>query len=457
MTLVDASSRLWAAAMVVACYALLCAWIAYREWGKRGAAAQAAASLVPATSDAPRWLVAFATQTGFAEQLAWQTARLLHTAGASARIASLRDLRAEDLAGGERVLFVVSTYGEGDQPDQAASFASTLMSRSLALDGLHYAVLALGDRAYAHFCGFGRRMDDWLRSCGAQRLMNRIEVDNGDARALRQWREALAHLLGSDDVPEWQVSEYHAWRVAARTCLNPGGAGLPCFHVELEPADGAMPAWQAGDLVQVRIPTEPRPREYTIASLPADGRVHLLIRQERRDDGSFGAASGWLTEHTPLGGAVELRLRSHSNFHLGDNAARPLILIGNGTGLAGLRSHLKARAALKQGRNWLIFGERNRAHDFYYRNEIEAWLARGLLTRMDLAFSRDQPDKRYVQDCLREADLAVREWISVGAAIYVCGSLQGMAGGVEQALRDIIGVRELERLLEAGRYRRDVY
>jgi sulfite reductase (NADPH) flavoprotein alpha-component len=133
-----------------------------------------------------------------------------------------------------------------------------------------------------------------------------------------------------------------------------------------------------------------------------------------------------------------------------------LILIGNGTGLAGLRGLLKARIAAGHRRNWLIFGERNAAHDFYCRDELLAWQAEGWLTHLDLAFSRNQPAKRYVQDVLREAS-GLESWLADGAAIYVCGSLRGMAEGVEQVLIERFGAEAVQRLREEGRYRRDVY
>ena len=143
-------------------------------------------------------------------------------------------------------------------------------------------------------------------------------------------------------------------------------------------------------------------REYSIASIPQDGLLQLLVRQERHADGSLGIGSGWLTEHAEVGSAISLRLRRNSAFHLPGEPC-PLILLGNGTGLAGLRSLLKARIAEGQQPNWLLFGERNEAHDFYFREELQGWLASGDLSRLDLAFSSDQAEKIYVQDRLREA------------------------------------------------------
>jgi sulfite reductase (NADPH) flavoprotein alpha-component len=104
-----------------------------------------------------------------------------------------------------------------------------------------------------------------------------------------------------------------------------------------------------------------------------------------------------------------------------------------------------------------VFGERQSAHDFHFRHDVERWLADGTLARLDLAFSRDQPARHYVQDRLRAHPAAVREWLDDGAAVYVCGRLQGMAAGVEQALVEIVGSERLEALIDEGRYRRDVY
>ena len=459
MTSAIAPQRLVLASVAVALYALLCAAIAYRQWRRRQQSARDALALSAAPAGVVSWLIAYASQTGNAEQLAWQTARVLHTAGVPARVVSLLQLLASELSSNERALFIVSTYGEGDAPDGAALFARKIMSAALSLQHLHYGVLALGDRAYRNFCGFGRTLDQWLRAQGAQPLFERIDVDNNHPDALHQWQHHLSHIAGTSDMPDWQAPAYEPWQLAARALLNPGSSGGPCFHVELEPASGAaLPYWQAGDLVQVQPPNDPqRPREYSIASIPSDGRVHLLIRQELHGDGSLGVASGWLTDQAQIGDLIQLRLRPHSSFHLADNADRPLIFIGNGTGLAGLRSHLKARAAAGHHRNWLIFGERNVAHDGYYRHELEAWQQQGVLQRVDLVFSRDQAQREYVQDRLRTHTTLVREWIDAGAALYICGSLEGMASGVESALTEIVGADGVERLIEAGRYCRDVY
>jgi sulfite reductase (NADPH) flavoprotein alpha-component len=176
----------------------------------------------------------------------------------------------------------------------------------------------------------------------------------------------------------------------------------------------------------------------------------------RREDGSLGIGSGWLTQHAQLGGDIALRIRSNPGFHAPADD-RPLVLVGNGTGLAGLRALLKTRIEAGRHRNWLLFGERESAHDFYHRDEILRWQEQGLLERLDLAWSREGVARTYVQDRLRESADLLRQWVEQGAAIYVCGSLAGMAPGVDAVLREALGEARVEQLREAGRYRRDVY
>ena len=139
-------------------------------------------------------------------------------------------------------------------------------------------------------------------------------------------------------------------------------------------------------------------------------------------------------------------------------------MIGNGTGLAGLRAHLRARfneRVLNQdiplSSTWLIFGERHAQFDSYYREEIDDWIKQDLLSRADLVFSRDQPQRRYVQHVLAECASDVREWVEQGAAIYVCGSLKGMAAEVDAQLKQTLGEDAVKQLSLNGRYRRDVY
>jgi len=461
--------RMLAAAGTVLSYGAMCAAIALRERRRHAAHRRAAAGLARPQADdhQPPTLVVFATQTGQAEAIAWRTAESLHARGAAVRVLSLNELDAHTLAGARQACFIASTYGEGDAPDGASVFAERFFGRPAPdLSALRFAVLALGDRQYTAFCGFGRALDGWLAESGATREFACIEVDNGDPAALARWQAQYGGALpdGAQTETAAEAIEPIEWRLTERVQLNPGSAGTPIFHLGFEPAharDAAgerAPHWMAGDIARLALASDAgRPRDYSIASIPEDGQLQLLVRQERHPDGTLGAGSGLLTSTLSPGATLKLQLRAHPNFRLGANTERPLILIGNGTGLAGLRSHLRARALAGQHDNWLVFGERHRAHDFLYQGEIEAWQASGVLARLDMVFSRDQPERLYVQHRLLQAADAVAQWLARDAAIYVCGSLQGMASGVDAALRQIAGDAAVRALSASGRYRRDVY
>ncbi len=414
-----------------------------------------AAMVNPGQAD---WLVVHATQTGTCEFLAQRTRETLATGGLTAQVAGMDDIDEAQLVTATRVLFIVSTYGEGDAPDSGARFARMLATTRADLSQLHYGVLALGDTTYANYCGFGRSLDSALAARGAQPLFARVEADRVAPAALEAWQHHLSHLAGTSDAPDWSAPAYGQWRIAQRRLMNAGSAGAPAYLLSLTAIDGPLPAWQAGDLVQVSAPAAPEyPREYSIASLPADGSIELLVRLHLHADGTAGAASGWLCTQATENDTISLRVREHKRFQADENAQRPMILIGNGTGIAGLRAHLKGRIAQGQHRTWLVFGERSAQHDYLFQGDIATWKRSGALEELDLAFSRDGGALRYVQHVLAARDKQLRAWVDQGAAIYVCGSLQGMAGGVHDALVAALGQEQLDQLDAEGRYRRDVY
>ncbi len=407
-------------------------------------------------------LVIHASQTGFASELAARTADLLRTGGVVVDLRSIASLTPTMLGHATRALFVVSTTGEGDAPDMATAFRRESMALPLPLHGLSYGVLALGDRDYEDFCAFGHDLERWLHASGASPLFDLVEVNNGDEGALRHWQHHVAQLAGVATQPDWSRPAYQAWRLIERELLNPGSVGGPCFHISLVPEDAALLNWHAGDIVEIGprladgAPASLPHREYSIASVPADGALHLVIRQMRTAEGTLGLGSGWLTEHAPIGATIDLRVRRNEGFHAPADD-RPVIFIGNGTGIAGLRALLKARIARGHTRNWLIFGERHAGADRLHVDEVEQWHALGGIERLDLVWSRESRGLRYVQDRLRSLRDEVRSYVDEGASIYVCGSLAGMAPGVEAALRHTLGDTRVDELAATGRYRRDVY
>ena len=168
-------------------------------------------------------LVAFASQTGAAERIAWLSANALASSGSFVRVAALGGLTAGDLAEASTLLVVTSTYGAGEAPDTARGFSRKQMAQTPALKGLRYAVLALGDRKYdATFCGFGRGLDRWLAAGRATRLFDAICVNgDDDDAAMTKWCEQLTKLGADTSVEQLMPGPPQDWILAERRLLNP--------------------------------------------------------------------------------------------------------------------------------------------------------------------------------------------------------------------------------------------
>ena len=466
-------------------------------------------AVVDVDPNAKPWLIAYASQTGVSEQLAWRTASILQAARQPVTVKSVQSLTTNELQTASQILVVASTYGTGEAPDLAASFEKKLMSHPLNLSHAQFAVMALGSREYPDtYCSFGHRIYDWFNASGATPLFNVIEVDNANNHDIQNWTDALAQAAQLELATLSIDKVFDQWKLQKRTLLNPNSLGQPAYNLELESDHDAI--WQAGDIAEIQpgnsieriqaflqqhnldealvlattgqtlveslwnknLNSEIQPfataeelveqlenlptREYSIASIPTQGMMRLVVRQQRDEQQQLGLGSGWLTHHVAVGTQVQLRIRTNESFHLIDDN-RPIICIGNGTGIAGLMSLISARVRLDYTDNWLIFGERQREHDFFYKETIEAWQNTAMLKRIDLAFSRDQPEKVYVHHILRQNADEVVKWIHQGAVIYVCGSINGMASDVDLALIEILGETTVDELRQAGRYRRDVY
>lgn len=229
-------------------------------------------------------------------------------------------------------------------------------------------------------------------------------------------------------------------------------------------------AWTPSELVHHLRPLAPR--LYSIASSPLahPTEVHLLVdivRYDLHGRPRMGVASQHLANRAARGSSVDIYLHPGTSFRLCD-PDRDIIMIGPGTGVAPFRAFLQERASQRgEGRSWLFFGARNRATDFFYQRDFDHFREAGVLTRLELAFSRDQDRKVYVQHQLLANALEVARWIHGGAAVYVCGDAKKMAPDVHAALRDILAsegrksalaaVAELDQMAAEGRYLRDVY
>jgi len=215
------------------------------------------------------------------------------------------------------------------------------------------------------------------------------------------------------------------------------------------------------------------PRLYSIASSQAlhPDRAETTVRVVRYDTHGRdrqGVASGQLGERAFEGAVLPIFLTANQNFKLPEDGSAPVIMVGPGTGIAPFRAFLEERQAKgASGDNWLFFGDQHRADDFLYEGQLTAMQKDGTLTRLDTAFSRDQAEKIYVQDRMRESAAELYAWLERGAYVYICGDASRMAKAVEQALLDAIaegsqGTLDAASEYLAGmkkqkRYQRDVY
>ncbi|MEH8139719.1 assimilatory sulfite reductase (NADPH) flavoprotein subunit [Aeromonas veronii] len=216
------------------------------------------------------------------------------------------------------------------------------------------------------------------------------------------------------------------------------------------------------------------PRLYSIASAQSEveEEVHLTVGVVRypQEDGTVrsGAASSYLADRLIEDGEVRVFVEHNDNFRLPQNPDTPVIMVGPGTGIAPFRAFMQEREAQgAEGKNWLFFGNPHFTQDFLYQVEWQRYVKSGLLSKISLAFSRDQANKIYVQDRLREAGLELYQWLEAGAHFYVCGDANKMAKDVQEALLEVIAEqghksREeaeeyLSELRRAKRYQRDVY
>jgi len=213
------------------------------------------------------------------------------------------------------------------------------------------------------------------------------------------------------------------------------------------------------------------PRLYSISSSPEahSGEVHITVARDKfnvNDELKYGLCSNYLSQFE-VGQEVQFYIHKNSLFRLpADN--KDVIMIGPGTGIAPFRSFIAHRDSTgATGKNWLFFGDQHFVTDFLYQTEIQDWVQTGSLSKIDLAFSRDQDEKIYVQHKLKKNGKEVYEWIENGASVYLCGTKDPMSVDVENALAEILqihGNKKEEEALEfiyelknEGRYLKDVY
>lgn len=548
-------------------------------------AAQAGSQPQAAVAAKPRQAltVLYASESGNAEALAMRTKKLAQKHGLDARVIDMVDADLDVLAKAKNLIVYASTWGEGDPPSRAVDFYTALMSDAAPrIEGVRFAVLALGDTAYAQFCATGKAIDARLEALGGKRATARVDLDLDYAKQAAEWTErALGELAPAeaaatatvvhvdfkggaqllDDEPQFTAESPLTAEIATLVNLNGTGSTRETWHVELaaevpgfvyapgdsigilpenDPnlalelaeavgigADGAVVAklrekydvttlsralvesyaklMQRPDVAHLAEPKafaefsadrqlvdlfetypeklspeqlygllRPLPgRLYSVASSPKAhaGEAHILVGAVRWDSHGKkrkGVASTYFADRRKIGDPVRIYVKPNRHFRLPEDGARPIIMIGAGTGIAPYRAFIEERAEMgASGKSWLVFGERNYTFDFLYQLEWQEHLESKALSRIDVAFSRDQPEKIYVQQRLWEARADLLKWIDEGAHIYVCGDEKGMARDVDVMLARILaeaargddeaGRAKLKELGKAGRYQRDVY
>ncbi|MCO6161289.1 sulfite reductase flavoprotein subunit alpha [Flavobacterium sp. NRK F7] len=510
-------------------------------------------------------LIIYGTETGNSKKVASQ---LLANFKKNKIQAKAIDVFQYDTAKLEKetiILFVMSTQGEGEFPQNAIQFYNYLQKNDLDLQHISFAVLGLGDSSYPLFCHAGVLLDEILSKRGAKRLLPLVKSDVDFAPNVLQWEQDLQQVFKQQTTTEVVISKMatttshkksYVGKINNKIILNDIGSNKKTYHIEIvteeevlyEPGDalGIIPKnskedtqaimnyfqadaqklitingeqktvenWlqeknikglskrsleQLGHLLQAEITFEradlidvlqvyPKPdsfqienlleillpiapRLYSIASSNEahDGEVHLTVNLNTFNVSNqlkTGLASQFLADF-PLHEPLDFYIHKNQNFRL-PKEDTDIIMIGPGTGIAPFRSFLSQRdASGAEGKNWLFFGEQHFVHDFYYQTEIQEWIATGVLTKLDTAFSRDQERKIYVQDRIKEKAKEFNAWLENGAHLYICGQKNPMSADVEEVIVEVlsqernIATTEAKQILEeleaTGKYQKDVY
>lgn len=549
-------------------------------------AAQGGAAAVPVAAPKPRapLTILYATESGNSETLALKAKKAAQKHGLDAKVFDMADADLATVSKAKNLLVFASTHGEGDPPARSADFYQALMSDAAPrLEGVRFAVLALGDTAYAQFCEVGKRIDARLEALGGVRTADRADCDLDFAKIASDWTDKTlakfapedttsatvvhvdfkggAAVSEDDDEPAYTAESPLEAEIGALINLNGTGSTRETWHVEFTfddprflytPGDaiGVLPendpelvdqllkaaglASDAALLLKIKkgydVTTLSKPlvenyakltgrsdvkalldgdayakfsfdrqlvdlfetypekltpeqllsllrplpgRLYSVASsLKAHpGEAHLTVGAVRWDSHGKkrkGVASTYLADRCKVGGNARIYVKPNRHFRLPADGKTPIVMIGAGTGIAPYRGFIEERAETgASGKSWLIFGERNFTNDFLYQLEWQDHLASGALSTIDVAFSRDQPEKIYVQHRLWEKREQLKSWLADGAHLYVCGDEKGMAKDVDATLLKIFtesakgdeeaGCAKLKELTKAGRYQRDVY
>ncbi|WP_421712927.1 flavodoxin domain-containing protein [Alteromonas abrolhosensis] len=422
-------------------------------------------------------LVVYASQTGTAEKIARAKAAALSQQEQTS-VVSMASLKLNTLSSVSKVIFVVSTYGEGEPPDAGRTFSKALKkassNQSDYLSHLSFEVVGLGDKQYAAFCQFAVTLFDNISALGARALSPLTTLDSGKGEhlsllgALPQDEQHPTHAftlknrvqLNEVKSASGEVSNQPSNHSESKASTSPGLFGLSLNVDHSNHTQELHEQWEAGDVLEVLIPQQAGEpivsRSYTIASVPQEHDVKLVVRQLVKDNGQLGIGSGLLTRSLPLSQSVQAYIRKNTSAIIADTMC-PLLLIAAGSGIAGVRAQLAKRALLENaGPVWIFFGERNPAQDDVLDKTLSPFQNSDCIFKKSVIFSR-QENGGYVQQRLVEQRDEIKSFLGDTGQVYVCGHFEGMGQGVDKALRSILEEQAYNALADEGRYHRDLY
>ncbi|CAM4230219.1 PepSY domain-containing protein [Vreelandella rituensis] len=392
----------------------------------------------------------------------WGFARELHTklnkAGFRVHCSEMNAL-ADSYPQVSRLFILTSTYGDGDAPASARRFMARLRDfRSYKT--LQYAVLGFGDRQFSNFCQFALNVDAALANKGLSRLHPIELIDRCSSSQFSEWGDKISEFIGTplaltyDPLPLSTVklelverADYGVAIQAPTSILRFKVAEQGRWPQFLSQAK-TLPLFEAGDLLGVMPPHGQAARFYSLASSVTDGVLEICVRKQ-----PGGLCSGYLHGLKP-GDCINGFIRHNPEFRPA-TGSNPVILIGAGAGIGPLTGFIRKNT--ERNPMYLYWGGRNSQSDFLYQPELGRYLDDHRLTGLNTAFSRSE-EHAYVQDKLRQDQIAVRQMVDKGAQILVCGG-RDMAEGVKQVIEDILKplATDVEALRAEGRYLEDVY
>ena len=459
-----------------------------------------------------------ASQTGNARRVAEALRDDLLAAKLNVKLVNAGDYKFKQIASEKLLIVVTSTQGEGEPPEEAVALHKFLFSKKAPkLENTAFAVFSLGDSSYEFFCQSGKDFDSKLAELGGERLLDRVDADVEYQAAASEWRARVVDALKSrapvaapsQSVATGAVNEIHTSPyskdapLVASLSVNQKITGRisekDVRHIEIDLGDSGL-RYQPGDALGVWYQNDPALVKELVELLWLKGDEPVTVEGKTLP---LNEALQWhfeLTVNTanivenyatltrsetllPLVGDKAKLQHYAATTPIVDmvrfspaqldaealiNLLRPLTPRLYSIGIAPVRAFMQQRAADEApGKNWLFFGNPHFTEDFLYQVEWQRYVKDGVLTRIDLAWSRDQKEKVYVQDKLREQGAELWRWINDGAHIYVCGDANRMAKDVEQALLEVIAEfggmdteaadEFLSELRVERRYQRDVY